>query len=59
MDDVETFVIIGNFKEIPVIVVSRSDLSAENGPPLETRRGYIAEYCNGQFTWTKQPGKQR
>ena len=37
MDDVETFVIIGNFEEIPVIVVSRSDLSAENGPPLETR----------------------
>jgi hypothetical protein len=32
LDDVQTFVIIGNFEEIPVIVVSRSDLSAENGP---------------------------
>ena len=38
MDDVETFVIIGNFEEIPVIVVSRSDLSAENGPLLGGQR---------------------
>jgi hypothetical protein len=37
LDDVETFVIIGNFEEIPVMVVSRSDLSVENGPPLEAR----------------------
>ena len=31
LDDVETFVIIGNFEEIPVTVVSRSDLRVENG----------------------------
>ena len=31
LDDVETFVIIGNFEEIPVIVVSRSESSVENG----------------------------